>query len=197
MSTRTLSVPTLSTSARALPVSSVASSQPLSSVTTQQTPSTTSSQVVYISRERKIKKFSVSDEEKAKDFVNNVRSHPSARKTTEPEKTEFIFSLLESLAKEEVKLRSANDRNMAAKIFSILLGAFDDRRTTPQLLRSFYERRQKDGETLRSFSHALYELYDRIKSRTGCSDNTRGMAIRDQFADNVEIPSLEKSCGKS
>ena len=91
-----------------------------------------------------------------------------------------------------MKLRATNDCNTAAKIFTIILEAFGERHTTPQLLRSYYERHKKDGETLHTFLHALSEVYDRIISRTGCSDDTRDMAISDQFADNVKDPYRRK-----
>ena len=63
-------------------------------------------QVVYVSRERKMKKFSGSrgvDGKTVEDFVNNVKSLISVREMTQIEQADFVLSLLESAAKEEVK----------------------------------------------------------------------------------------------
>ena len=152
-------------------------------------------QVVYVSRERKMKKFSGSrgvDGETVEDFVDNVKSLISDRKMTQIEQTDFVLSLLESAAKEEVKLRPVAARDTSDKICNILLEACGERRTIPQLLKSFYERKQKDAETLREFSHALCETYNRIYSRDTTIIPSRAQALRDQFADNVRDPLLRK-----
>ena len=120
-------------------------------------------QVVYVSRECKIKKVSGcrnDDKDTADHFVDNVKSLISARKMSQVEQTDFLLSLLESAAKEEVKLHPRAERNTSDKICSILLEAFGERRTTPQLLKSFYERKQTDTETLRQFSQAMLEIYN-------------------------------------
>ena len=150
---------------------------------------------MYVSRERKIQKFSGSrkaDEDTVENFVDNVKSLISARKMTQIEQADFVLSLLEKSAKEEVKLRPTAERDTSDKICNILLEAFGERRTTPQLLKSFYERKQKDTETLREFSHALCEIYNRIYSRDTTIIPSRDQALRDQFADNVRDPLLRK-----
>ena len=91
-----------------------------------------------------------------------------------------------------MKLRPKAERDTSEKICNILLEAFGERRTTPQLLKSFYERKQKDGETLREFSHALCEIYNRIHSRDPSIIPSRDQALRDQFADNVRDQLLRK-----
>ena len=174
-------------------VTSSQSSQPTPSASAQ------AAQVVYYSRERKMKKFSGrrgTEEEKVEDFVENVRRYISVRKMNPLEGTDFISSLLESPAKDEVRLRPQSDRNSPEKLCDILIEAFGERRTTPQLLRNFYERRQKDGETLREFLHSLCEIYDRISTRNGLQQETRDLAIRDQLADSVKDSLLRKELRK-
>lgn len=152
-------------------------------------------QVVYFSRERKIKKFSGrrrADEDSTEDFIDNVRSLIAARNMNTLEQTDFVLSLLESPAKDEVKLHPKNERDSASKICDILSEAFGERRSIPQLLRDFYERRQKEGESLRGFSHALCELYDKINSHNESAIPARDQALRDQFSDNVRDSILRK-----
>ena len=111
---------------------------------------------------------------------------------TQVEQTDNVLSLLESAAKEEVKLRPKAGRDTSEKICNIQLDAFGERRTTPQLLKSFYERKPKDGETLREFSHALCEIYNRIHSRDPSILPSRDQVLRDKFADNVRDQLLRK-----
>ena len=178
-----------SSSAEAPPVDNAGSNATQApTVENEASSSTQTAQVVYVSRERKIKKFSggrATDEDTVEDFVDNVKSLISARKITQVEQTDYVLSLLESAAKKEVKLRPKAERDTSEKICNILLEAFGERRTTPQLLKSFYEQKQKDGETLREFSHALCEIYNRIYSRDPSIIPSRDQALRDQFADNV------------
>ena len=121
-----------------------------------------------------------------------MKSLISARKMTQVEQTDHVLSLLELAAKEEVKLRPKAERDTSEKICNIQLDAFGEGRTTPQLLKSFYERKQKDGETLREFSHALCEIYNRIHSRDPSILPSRDQALRDKFADNVRDQLLRK-----
>ena len=88
-----------------------------------------------------------------------------------------------------MKLHPKAERDTSEKICNILLETFGERRTTPQ---SFYERKQKDGETLREFSHALCEIYNRIHSRDPSIIPSRDQTFRDQFANNVRDQLLRK-----
>ena len=62
----------------------------------------------------------------------------------------FITSHLEGPAKEEIRLYPSKDRNNPQRLLEILQEAFGEKRSLPQLLKAFYDRRQKEGESLRN-----------------------------------------------
>ncbi|KAK3748342.1 hypothetical protein QZH41_001950 [Actinostola sp. cb2023] len=109
-----------------------------------------------------------------------------------------VVSRQEGAAKEELKVYPEEDRRDPKKVFEILGDAFGiKKRSKPQLLKAFYDRRQKDGESLREFSHALSELWTRVvKKDTKCSADSDTM-LRDQFADNVRDALLRKELKRS
>ena len=92
-----------SSSAEAPPVDDAGSNATQApTVENEASSSTQTAQVVYVSRERKIKKFSgdrATDEDTVEDFVDNVKSLISARKMTQVEQTDYVLSLLESAVK--------------------------------------------------------------------------------------------------
>lgn len=92
-----------------------------------------------------------------------------------PKQANFIPSYLEGPAKEEMKLYPKSDLKNSDKIFDLLQESFGEKRSVPQLLKAFYDPRQREGETLRAFSQALRELQAKIekKSVTKSSAKTR------------------------
>ena len=65
-----------------------------------------------------------------------------------------------------MKLYPKSDLTNSDKIFDLLQESFGEKRSVPQLLKAFYDRRQREGETLRAFSHALRELQAKIQKKS-------------------------------
>lgn len=106
------------------------------------------------------------------------------------EKLDFITSHLEGAAREEVRLFPKDDCENPECILDILLEAFGEKRSLPQLLKLFYERRQQEGESLRAYSHSLRELLNRAVKVD------RVLTLRDQFANSVRDGVLHKELRK-
>lgn len=146
-------------------------------------------QVMYVPRERKLKKFAghpkTDLDQTAEEFIIDARSAIS--NMSSKDQTDFLLSHLEGAAKSEVRLR--DECKDAESIFNVLTQSFGDNRSKAQLLRQFYDRTQKKGESLRAFSHALMETLDKIMSRgvKGPKDHIldRNLVLRDQFVENV------------
>lgn len=153
-----------------------------------------SNSIVYVARDRKIKTFAGirNEDNTVEEFIENIQSVIKARKMPVGDQSDYISAHLEGLAKEEIKLHCSSERDTAEKIYALLREAFGERRSLPQLLRNFYERRQKEGESLRSFSHALSELLERVIAKNPTAIPDRDQALRDQFSDNVREPMLRK-----
>ena len=68
--------------------------------------------------------------------------------------------------------------------------AFGERANASQLLRAFYERRQRDGETIIEYSHELAAVIDRLESASPRHVTDRNTMLRDQLVENVREPLL-------
>ena len=84
------------------------------------------------------------------------------------------------------------ERRDALAILALIRDAFGERANASQLLRSFYERRQHDDETVtaRLLSHEMTVLVDRLESVSPRHVVNRDCQLRDQVIDNVREPLL-------
>ena len=160
---------------------------------------TESQKIVVLPCERRLKKFSgqkTEGQQTVEDFVEELRAAMQAREMAKGEKLDFIKSHLEGPAKEEVRLFPKEDRENPDRLLEILLDSFGERRSLPQLLKLFYERKQRDSETLRAFSHSLRELLHHAlkvdKKAVVDPDHT----LRDQFANSVRDGMLRRELRK-
>ena len=155
-------------------------------------------QLVVVPNEHRLRKFSGrqgENELSIDDFIDNAKSAITSRGLPPSEQANFIFSYLEGPAKEEIKLYPKSGLKEPEQIFNRLQESFGEKRSVPQLLKAFYDRRQREGETLRSYSHALRELQAKIlKKQPKTSDSDS--ALRDHFVENVRDSLLRKELRK-
>ena len=77
------------------------------------------------------------------------------------------------------------DRENPDGILNILLEAFGEKRSLPQLLKLFYETRERDGESLRAYSHSLRELLNQALKVNKKAVVDPDLTLRGQFANSV------------
>ena len=82
------------------------------------------------------------------------------------------------------------ERRGARAILAIIRDAFGERANASQLLRSFYERRQHEDESVTDYSHELAALVDRLESASPRHVVNRDCMLRDQLVENVREPLL-------
>ncbi|KAL0161724.1 hypothetical protein M9458_045449, partial [Cirrhinus mrigala] len=150
---------------------------------------------VYVPRERHISPFTGDIEKDGRavdEFVEEVERALRARNLTPDDECDFVMSLLRGSALEEVRLRRDVDTDIATDVLAYLKESFTDRRSSAQLLQDFYSRKQKEGEDVRDFSHALAQALGRItKSAQEAVGNERIM-LRDQFVEGIRDPALRR-----
>ena len=155
-------------------------------------------QLVVVPNEHQLRKFSGrqgENELSIDDFIDNAKSAITSRGLPSSEQANFIFSYLEGPAEEEIKLYPKSSLKEPEAIFNLLQESFGEKRSVPQLLKAFYDRRQQEGETLRSYSHALRDLQAKIlKKQPKMSDSDS--ALRDHFLENVRDSLLRKELRK-
>lgn len=154
--------------------------------------------VVYVPRERHIAPFCGDMEKDGRsvdDFIEEVERVLRSRHQSDQDQYDFVISLLRGTALEEVRLRGTDD-DQVTELFEYLREAFRDRRSAPQLLHSFFSRKQLEGENLRDFSHALAQALSLV---TKCSPDAvaeEGKVLRDQFIEGVRDASLRRELRK-
>ena len=174
------------------PVSSSSSSPATSSTVGQK-------QIVVFPRDKKINNFTgrkTEGDQPVEDFIDVLKTTFEARDMTSAERVDFIMSHLEGPAKEEVRMYSKKERSNPDVLLEVLTQAFGEKCSSSQLLKLFYERKQKENETLRAYSYSLNEL---LKSATKADPKAvpdPEKTLRDQFADNVRDPFLRKELKK-
>ena len=95
-----------------------------------------------------------------------------------------------------MKLYPKSDLTNSDKIFDLLQESFGEKRSVPQLLKAFYDCPQREGETLREFSHALRGLQSKIEKKSVTKSSGQDAALRDHFSENVRDPLLRKELKK-
>ena len=154
---------------------------------------------VYVPRERTIQPFSgdiIKDGRSVDDFLEEVERVIRARDQNPADQVDFVLSLLKSPAIEEVRLRMGGDSTTTNDIFSYLRQAFGEKRSTAQLLQAFYGRKQREGEDLRNFSHALSQMLGSVMKQTPTAVSDEKRVIRDQFIEGVSDLSLRRELRK-
>ena len=159
----------------------------------QQTSRTT---LVYMHKDRKIRHFSGNPQNESEirieDWVEDIRSYVTARSLGKTEQVDFITAHLEGQPREEIRYRPYSVRNDPGQILETLISAFGCQYGVARLQREFFDRKQREGETLRSYSLVLLDLIDRvIKTDTRCIPN-RDKWLVDQFSHNVVERNLRK-----
>ena len=162
--------------------SQVSSSQPATASGANQ------KQIVVFPRDKEIKNFTgkkTEGDQPVEDFIEELKTTFEAREMTPAEKVDFIMSHLEGPAKEEVQMYSQKERSDPNFLLEVIRQAFGEKRSSSQLLKLFYERKQKENETLRGYSYSLNELLKRVTKADPKAVPDPEKTLRDQFADNV------------
>jgi hypothetical protein len=119
----------------------------------------------FIPETRKIKTFSGRPESKSDvsvdNWIDDIEMTFPARKYTNSQKVGLIYSNLEGQAKDEIKLRMDIHQDLEAML-EYLRSAFGNSETVTKLQQNFFERHQKNSESIRQYSYALQELFQNI-----------------------------------
>ena len=149
----------------------------------------------YIATDRKIKTFSgrpKSDSDlSVDDWIDDIRSVFSARKPTTAEKVDLIYSHLEGQAKDEIKFR-ADIRRDPDLMLECLQAAFGDHDSVTILQQQFFERRQKENESIREYSYALLELFQKVIKKDSSVFPNKERTMCEQFANSMFDPYIRK-----
>lgn len=126
------------------------------------------------------------------EWLDEINSVLSFRHFQQSEKAMFIYDHLGGEAKQEIKYRSMTEEVDPDCVLTILKEIYGQPSSLTHLQKQFFDRKQRDSETIREYSHALMAIIDEISrcevKHTWCSD----FALRDQFAENVRDTVLRR-----
>ena len=146
---------------------------------------------VKVPRERKLRKFAGGrDDGMLEEWIGDATRAITGQ--TDADAVDFLLYHLDGVAKEEVHLRPAEERASPAAVFKVLRDCFSEGLTSTQALRKFFERRQKDRESVREFSHALMLLLARVERLDAAAVTDKDKLLRDQFLENLADPQLRR-----
>ncbi|MES9880803.1 MAG: zinc finger CCHC domain-containing protein [Sedimenticola sp.] len=146
------------------------------------------SKTVYISKDRKLQKFSG---HKAKDsdlsieeWIDDASYHLKNISHVEAQ-IEFLFDHLQGQARDELRVIPESDRKIPARIFDALRALFQDVDTVAQIQQAFYQRSQRQNETLQQYSLALLKLMDKLCKKQREAVGDKELMLRERFIDGV------------
>ena len=139
---------------------------------------------VKVPRERKLCKFVGSrDDHLIEDWILDADRAITGMSHTEA--VDFLLYHLDGAAKEEVRLRPPEERTSSADVYKILRNSFGEGLTPYQAMQKFYERHQRERETIQEYSQALMVLLSRVERLAPESVGDRDQLLRDQFTGNL------------
>lgn len=160
-----------------------------------ETPSVRREQAFYLPRERKCPKFSGSTAAGAlsvEEWVEEAQSCIRSRHLSVLDKAMFLYDHLEGEARNEIKYRPIASRENPEEIISILKEVYGCTKSYVYWQQRFFDRKQRENESLFEFSHALMELMDRVKQCKSDAIPNSGEVLRDQFCENVRDHTLRR-----
>lgn len=158
-----------------------------------------SERYIYLPRERKCPRFSgrASDSLPVVEWVDEARRSLGMRYMSQSEQALFILDHLDGEAKNEIRFRSAAEKNDPEKIFNILIEIYGCTKSFIALQKQFFQRKQLEGESIWEFSHALLSLMEAITRRNSAGIPNPDHTVRDQFAENVRDGLLRRELKRS
>lgn len=149
--------------------------------------------VVYIQQNEKVPKFS-GEVEKAdsltlEEWIEMIENHVQL-KSSEKEKAMCVYNHLEGAARIEVKYLPRPERETVDGIFKVLREVYGCSHSLISLQRRFFNRKQREHESLLDYSHALMSLMDQIVDSDEQAKPKAEKELRDQFCEGVRDHNL-------
>ena len=150
-------------------------------------------EVLYIPRERKCPHFSGGPGTLSiEDWLEEVDCSTRGRRMPDIDKALFMYDHLEGEARAEIKFRPRGEREDPKFISDVLTELYSCSTSYVSLHHQFFDRRQKESESLQEFSLALLSIMDKIKKSNSAAMPNSDQVLRDQFAEGVRDTMLRR-----
>lgn len=152
--------------------------------------------IVYLPKEKKCTTFTGGISATFYDWLDELNATLSYRPFTGAEKAAFIYEQLGGEARQEIKYQPQAVRSDPDQVLDILTEIYGRPSSLTKLQRQFFERRQREGESVREYSHALMAIMEEINHCKVSKTWAGEFALRDQFAENLCDISLRRELKK-
>lgn len=125
------------------------------------------------------------------DWIDELEIAFSAREYTDSQKVDLIYSHLDGQAKEEIKYRS-DIRQDPHAILDCLESAIRNPESVTSLQYNFFERTQKESETIWQYSYALLNLYQIVIRKDHKAFPSKHLTLCEIFANGLSDSFLRK-----
>lgn len=152
-------------------------------------------QFVYVPRERKCPRFSGKlsvDLITVEKWIEEARRCLAVRQMSQAEQILFLYDHLDGGAKAELDFHSPTHRDSSEKIFFILTENYSCSQSYVAAQLQFFQRSQREGESLRDYSHVLKSLMDVVIRKTPGGIPNSDQILRDQFVEHVHDDMLRR-----
>lgn len=119
------------------------------------------------------------------EFIEEVEKVLRSREQSTEEQCDYILTLFCGPALEEVRLCMGGQSVGPSDLFSYPRNAFGEKRSTTQLLQTFYNRKQADGEDFRDFSRSLSQIWSSVTKQSTNVIPNEETVLRDQFIEGL------------
>lgn len=150
---------------------------------------------VYVPKERKCPTFTGKmsvDLLTIEQWVDEVRRCLEVRHVPISEQVLFVIDHLDGGAKAEVNFYPASRRDTPDKIFGILNENYSCTQSYVAAQLQLFQRTQREGESLRDYSHALKTLMDIALRKTPGGIPNSDVILRDQFIEHISEDTLRR-----
>ena len=150
---------------------------------------------VYVAREKKMARLNGRPVRENDPDVSELFEDVSQHLKIIDDKDAQISFLMDNLggqAKDEIRLRPRIDRNTPEKILCIIKDVFASSETLGALQQQFFQRDQKQGESLQNYSLSLMKLLDKIVSKDEKAVSNFDEMLKERFIEGICDSSLRR-----
>jgi len=154
-------------------------------------------ELVYIPKDKKGARFSGhAGTMTYYEWVDDVQNLVNFCRYKPREQAAYLYDHLDGEAQQEIKHCSEEVRKDPERLLETLKEAYGHPCSLTQAQKRFFDRRQREGESLREYSHALLSLAELINRCNHGIELCGEQAAGSQFAENVRDPALRRELKK-
>jgi hypothetical protein len=148
---------------------------------------------VTVPREKKLRRYAGGTDDKVLEgWIADAQRAVAASAFSDQEAVNFLFDCLEGAARDEIRLRQADEWGTPDMLFDVLREVFGEKLTKTQLMQRFFARKQKERENIQDFSHALMSMAEHIARVYPNALEDKDQSLRDAFTENLRDPMLRR-----